>query len=363
MRPPKEAQLLFVPFMMLLSVLLMGGAGVAQERVFVVQGEDGSDCTDSVLECDDSGGCELAGSLDLEGDLSVAGDLSVDETGRFDELVVENLIVRDTVSSTPDCPRGYELDDTVEDIIVCFRQSDVGHRDEMVKVGDVWIDRYESSIWANPDCSGTQYGGEVVNWGDVIAAFPRHGGFSAPLYACSVAGVTATRFMTSLQVEAACAASGKRFITDAEWQAAAAGTVDPGASGAMTGPCFTDGRDWRETGNAGDVPGGADSCISYWGVEDMIGNMWEITSDWWGQGRDDADGAQPPNWFGDGYWNIDPAEEQGRIEDDWTVLPTVNYRSGNTTWTREFDGVWVMVQRYSASHENGGMSFRCAIGW
>ncbi len=360
MRTRKESFILTL----IVSFVLVAIPARAQERVYVLQGENGADCAESVLDCADAEACELSGSLSVEGDLIVDGDMEVTGAGSFDDLEVEDLVIGRSISPSPDCPRGYELDETAEDIIVCYRQSGEGFRDEMVKVGDIWVDRYESAIFANPDCSGTQYGGdEIFNWGEIAAAYPRHGGFSSPLYSCSVRGITPTRFMTSFQAQAACVASGKRLITDAEWQAAAAGTADPGSSAAASGPCLTDAGDTRMTGNAGDVPGGEDSCISYWGVEDMIGNMWEITADWWGQGADDVEGSQSASWFGDGYWNIDASEVQGRIGDDWTTLPAVNYRSGNTSWTREFDGVWVVVLRYTSSHENGGCSFRCVRGW
>jgi formylglycine-generating enzyme required for sulfatase activity len=101
------------------------------------------------------------------------------------------------------------------------------------------------------------------------------------------------------QAEQACALSGKRLLTNQEWQRAAAGTVDPGVNndGLANTMCNTDAAGPRNTGNAGATPGGADSCISNWGVQDMVGNAWELVADWvprsttcgsWGAFSDDV---------------------------------------------------------------------------
>src|SRR5262249_12706208 len=57
----------------------------------------------------------------------------------------------------PDCPLGYDHDVTIAQYLVCRRGFD-----EVVRVGTgataFWADRYEASVWSNPDGSGTQYG-------------------------------------------------------------------------------------------------------------------------------------------------------------------------------------------------------------
>ncbi len=101
------------------------------------------------------------------------------------------------------------------------------------------------------------------------------------IYAVSIPGVTPSAYITWFQAQAAAANSGKRLLTNAEWQIAAAGTVDPGSNdGLANTKCNTDGGGVRETGLAGATPAGADSCISRWGVQDMVGNLTEWVADW-----------------------------------------------------------------------------------
>src|SRR6185503_7301258 len=62
----------------------------------------------------------------------------------------------DAVNPDPDCPVGYARDTTSMTYVMCKKGAD-----EVVKVGRgasaFWIDRYEGSIWQNPDGTGTQY--------------------------------------------------------------------------------------------------------------------------------------------------------------------------------------------------------------
>ena len=215
---------------------------------------------------------------------------------------------------------------------------------EMVPVADFCVDRHESSIWSEPNCTGVQYGLAVE---DFPKTFPANGAYSEPLYACSLPEVMPSREMTWFQAHAACAASGKRLCTNAEWQLAALGTHDPGAhSGFDDARCNTlndspqfDGA--RETGMAGDTPGGEDGCVSIFGVEDAIGNVWEWTADWTqaGVGWMQEPGLSTDPWPGgfgsDGTWNVngkttDNREGRARHEIVWyDGMPAVFIRGGN----------------------------------
>ena len=208
--------------------LLLACADSATAQEFFLQGADGArglegsagSVGDPELVCDGT-------SCTLEQDLVVRG------SGTFDtlEAVEASITIAEADGQTvnmsvwmPECPRGYRRDRTCpscDRVILC-----VNGLDEMVKVGDFWVDRYEASVWQNANCTGTQYGIFEYDW-DGADGFPHHGSFSTPLYACSVRDEIPSRWLTWFHAQSACAASGKRLLTNAEWQAAVAGTHDP----------------------------------------------------------------------------------------------------------------------------------------
>lgn len=105
------------------------------------------------------------------------------------------------------------------------------------------------------------------------ATFAATGNWTSPLYAVSVAGVFPTGCVTWFQAEQACALSGKRLLTNQEWQRAAAGTPDPGTDDGGT-DCNVGGLN---------VPlntGARAKCVSNWGAFDMVGNVEEWVADW-----------------------------------------------------------------------------------
>src|SRR6185436_17849437 len=92
---------------------------------------------------------------------------------------------------------------------------------------------------------------------------------SEPVYAVSLPGVIPSACVTWFQAAQACALSGKRLLTNEEWQRAASGTPDPGLTGTVCA-IFTP-----------PAPTGAhQQCVSTWGVYDMAGNVYEWISDW-----------------------------------------------------------------------------------
>jgi hypothetical protein len=175
---------------------------------------------------------------------------------------------------------------------------------DSAKVGNVCIDLYEASTWqidpvntklvkmvqagkatladlteggatqlspaTSPSCSpgfpaNFPLGGQ---WTPVPGSSPPSPG----VYALSIPGVPPSACIDWFRAAQACRLSGKRLITNLEWQDAAAGTPDPGA---------TPGPNDCNTNSAGAVnTGSRTNCKSNWGVFDTIGNVDEWVADW-----------------------------------------------------------------------------------
>ena len=261
------------------------------------------------------------------------------------------------------CPVGYVHDASETQFTLCYDPDAALGADEMVRVGDFWIDRYEASAWEFEDCTGDQYGTLAD---DYPADLPDTGNWTsaAPtVYACSVPGVTPSRLLTWFQAQQTCSASGKSLCTDDQWQAAAAGTWDPGAhAGDGGGACNTDGLDVRSTGDAGDTPGGDTSCISTWGAEDMIANQWEWTADWYISGFDWQTAEAQPAWpwpagFGDdGTWNVNGQATTGGVYTDGLVAAGLH---GGVWMDGTASGVFGFAANRSPSDATWIVGFRC----
>ena len=94
----------------------------------------------------------------------------------------------------------------------------------------------------------------------------------------------------------------------------------------------------------------------------MIGNLWEMTSDWYGQGGDGQNGSQPAEYFGDGYWNVDAAESQEGFS---THFPAIGLRGGHHGMGVTA-GVFTMHLGTSPRGRDAGsgtLGFRCAMGF
>jgi formylglycine-generating enzyme required for sulfatase activity len=184
---------------------------------------------------------------------------------------------------------------------------------DAVLVGQTCVDRYEASVWQIPS-SSTGLIAKVKKGKATIAAltaggameisasagcpsasfpstFPASGQWTQPLYAVSIPGVQPTACITWFQADQACALSGKRLLTNAEWQRAAAGTPDPGTDNGTTNCRINSGLTAVNTGSRL-------NCKSSWGAFDMVGNVQEWVADWvpqstacpgWGGGFSDDD--------------------------------------------------------------------------
>ena len=248
-----------------------------------------------------------------------------------------------------DCPQGYLRDTSTTSFVVCKKALD-----EMVRVGSggaaFWIDRYEASIWSQPDGSGQQYGLSIKDTEDVL---PTNGQYLTPLYALSVKGVDPSAWSSWFVADAACEASGKRLPTSAEWIRAARGTLDPGASTGTNGTCNTYLGTTRQTGRGW-------HCASRWGAEDMIGNVVEYASDW----HMTPDTSETINYWTEYFYNWDTLVSIASSAIDWNAaqpgLPSVVQHGGDFLH-HVGAGIFCMYLGVSPEIGNSAMGFRCVV--
>jgi formylglycine-generating enzyme required for sulfatase activity len=165
---------------------------------------------------------------------------------------------------------------------------------DAVVAGTVCLDGYEASVWRVPDSTTTNaFLVRLIRLGKATAADLRAAGATqlgtsgddyAPcadsgqncaddIYAASLPGVTPSAFITWFQALQACTNAGKRLPSNAEWQAAVAGTPDPGPDNGTT-DCNT------ASAFTVSATGSRSGCVSAYGAFDMVGNLWEWVADW-----------------------------------------------------------------------------------
>jgi len=165
---------------------------------------------------------------------------------------------------------------------------------DAVVSGGGCMDKYEASVWRvpNPTTVNTELVGKVKN--GVATVVDLTAGGATPLgtgsddyapcansgqncandiYAVSLPGVLPSGFITWFQAQQACTNAGKRLPSNAEWQAAVAGTPDPGPDNGTT-DCNT-GSTRRVA-----LTGSRSRCVSSRGAFDMVGNRSEWVADW-----------------------------------------------------------------------------------
>jgi hypothetical protein len=164
---------------------------------------------------------------------------------------------------------------------------------DAVVAGTICLDKYEASVWRvpNPANANASVVAKILhgsaNRGDLTAAGASSLGASgddyAPcaddgqsgcgdIYAVSIPSVVPAAFATWFQAQEACANSGKRLPTNAEWQSAASGTPDPGPDNGTT-DCNTASGALPRTGERA-------RCVSSRGAFDMVGGVAEWTAEW-----------------------------------------------------------------------------------
>jgi formylglycine-generating enzyme required for sulfatase activity len=264
----------------------------------------------------------------------------------------------DQVSVNNQCPVGFAKDTSVDDTIVCYRTI-AGGRDEVVRVGNgstaFWIDRYESSVYMRS--MGTA--------SSTFAGLSRNGqwttGQRESLVAVSRPGVIPARNITWFQANAVCRASGKRMVRRDEWFAAADGltAIEVGSNNC----------------NVNNTPAGPRAtgmgtiCKSSWGVQDMIGNLWEWTDEWYA-GTGDGSGSGrainnevsvwPMEYGNDRTWNINSAVISEIPETLRVGMPGAAIRGGDWGGGARA-GVFTLDLRSGASTWDLDLGFRCVV--
>ncbi|MDO8804481.1 MAG: SUMF1/EgtB/PvdO family nonheme iron enzyme, partial [Elusimicrobiota bacterium] len=143
--------------------------------------------------------------------------------------------------------------------------------DILVAVGDFCVDKYEATVWS-AITAGTKYGVNVDDYPCNDNGQDCATAGATKIFARSVPTEVPSSSMTWFQANIACVNSGKHLITNAEWQAAAVGTPDPGG-GANAPLCNTGGVNTNLTGSG-------TGCRSIYDIENMVGSLWEWVAEW-----------------------------------------------------------------------------------
>ncbi len=225
---------------------------------------------------------------------------------------------------------------------------------DMARVGPLCVDIYEATIWDAP-AAGAQlsspYGCNV------------NGNDCAAMFAQSVSGFAPAATVTWFQAQQACANVGKRLLSNAEWQMAAAGTPDPVTSPDTALACNVSSGAVVNTGTA------TTNCESRFGVRDMVGNVHEWVADWVpgssGQPTTPASSKNSAAYGNDGVAHIDRANSNGAAYSDPAAgsgvenFPAAVYRGG-AFGAGDGAGVFSFNAAEQPSFSASILGFRCA---
>jgi hypothetical protein len=132
--------------------------------------------------------------------------------------------------------------------------------DDMVAAGSICVDKYEASL---VDAAGAPATSDTCN-ADGSDCGADAEGLNPAIFAQSVDGELPASSVSWLQAAVACANVDKRLPSAAEWQMAAAGTLA---------------ADCNVSGGVLATAGASPACVSTAGAFDMVGNLWEWTTD------------------------------------------------------------------------------------
>jgi formylglycine-generating enzyme required for sulfatase activity len=161
------------------------------------------------------------------------------------------------------------------------------------------------------------------------------------LYAVSLPSVTPAGFATWFQAQEACANSGKRLPTNAEWQIGADGTPDPGPDNGTT--------DCNSAAiGAVSLTGKRTSCVSARGAFDMAGNLYEWVADW------------VPRSTACPHWASFSDDEMCLSGASTTALGAGALVRGGTFQDGSFAGPLAVNAQFEAFRSIDAVGFRCA---
>ena len=163
------------------------------------------------------------------------------------------------------------------------------------------------------------------------------------VYAVSLPGVAPSVYITWFQAQQACKNARKRLPSNAEWQAAVAGTPDPGPDNGTT-DCNT------TTAGAAVFTGSRSSCVSSDGAFDMVGNVYELV----------ADGVPRSTTCGTWSAGVSPTGDDQCLAGAATTGEPGALLRGGFFADGTFAGPLTVVALDGPSHSDFGIGFRCA---